>query len=55
MTYAIIGRYEGQKFSRDPEKVDTAESREDAETLLGEYRMAFGPEWTLWVEEGSDQ
>jgi hypothetical protein len=32
------------------EEVDTAETRHEADYMLGEYRLAFGPGWVLWIE-----
>ena len=46
MAYRIMGSYRGRA-----EEVDTADSEKEANRLLGEYRMAFGAGWTLWVEE----
>lgn len=42
--YVIWGRYGAQE-----EQIDETSSREEAETLLGEYRMAFGDNWELWI------
>lgn len=33
------------------EEIDTAETREEADYLLGEYRLAFGNDFTIWTEE----
>ena len=46
MSYRIVGKH------RDlfPEEIDTAETLENAEYLLNEYRLAFGVGWELWVE-----
>lgn len=44
--YKIMGKYKGRI-----EEIDTADDHKEAEFLLGEYRMAFGPDWTLWVQE----
>ncbi len=30
------------------EEVDTAATKKEAETLVSEYLMAFGPGWTIW-------
>ena len=40
----------GQLGSRTPERLDTSEDEQDAEYLVGEYRMAFGPKWKIWKE-----
>ena len=45
MTYAIMGKLPGAEL----EEIDTADTRDEAEYLLGEYRMAFGPDWILSV------
>ena len=46
-TYKIVGTYKGQT-----EDVETdIETMEDADYLLGEYRLAFGNNWTLAIEE----
>jgi hypothetical protein len=44
-TYYIMGKYRGQT-----EKVDTAHSEKSANYLLGEYRLAFGRDWELWIQ-----
>jgi len=33
------------------EEIDTAETREEAEFLLGEYQLAFGEDWKIWTED----
>jgi hypothetical protein len=43
VTFVIVGRYRGGKS----EVIDHAEGRKEAAYLIGEYRLAFGPEWTL--------
>lgn len=40
--YKITGRYRGRA-----EELDTADTLKEAETLVSEYRMAFGPEWSI--------
>ena len=50
MTIAIMGKYRG----KPTEKLDTAESSEEARTLVGEYRMAFGVGWTVWAEKDEE-
>jgi hypothetical protein len=47
--YQILGTYRGES-----EVLDEADSREDAEYLLGEYQMAFGPEWTIKLVKRRD-
>lgn len=34
------------------EEIDEAETHEEAEKLLAEYRMAFGDGWALWIKGG---
>lgn len=41
--YKIWAKYRDQ----DWEEVDEADNFEDAQYLIGEYRMAFGPGWTI--------
>ena len=41
--YKIIGSYRGGAF----EEVDTAGTLSAARTLLAEYRLAYGPNWSL--------
>jgi hypothetical protein len=41
--YEIVGCYKGCR----PEVVDTASDEGEAIYLLGEYRIAYGPKWTL--------
>jgi hypothetical protein len=38
----------GQLGSRAPERLDTADNEHNAEYLVGEYKMAFGPKWKIW-------
>jgi len=40
----------GQLGSRTPEKLDSADGEHDADYLVKEYRMAFGPKWKIWKE-----
>lgn len=48
MKYVIMGRYK----DRFEEKIDqTDQSRDYAEYLLNEYRLAFGSTWTLRIVE----
>jgi len=44
--YKIMGKLKGC----ETEEIDSAETAEDAEYLLGEYQLAFGSDWKLWVE-----
>lgn len=45
--YKIMGRYEGA----DTEEIDTTETKEEAEYLLSEYRLAYGNGWQLWIRK----
>jgi hypothetical protein len=47
--FEIIGMHHGKK-----EVIDAADSREDAEYLAGEYRMAFGPEWSIVIKRENE-
>jgi hypothetical protein len=44
-TYRIMG-----KSSFGTEEIDSADTRQEAEYLLAEYRLAFGPGWVLWID-----
>lgn len=46
MSYKIMGRYK----NRPVEEIDTAETHKEAQYLLGEYVMAFGSDWQIWIE-----
>ena len=47
-TYKLVGTLEG----REPEDIETdIEDMDTAETLQGEYIMAFGEGWTIVIEE----
>ena len=41
--YIIFGRYNGET-----EEVDQASTKQEAEYLVQEYRLAFGPGWQIW-------
>lgn len=43
--FVILGRYHGRT-----EEIDSFSSRKEAERMLVEYMMAFGPSWTLWIQ-----
>ena len=32
------------------EKLDTTKDKQEANYLLGEYRLAFGKDWKIWME-----
>jgi len=40
---AIMGRLEG-----NVEEIDRADDKDEARYLVQEYRMAFGPDWSIW-------
>jgi len=44
-SFDILGTYDGET-----ETVDTFDTREEARTMLGEYRLAFGPSWSLRIK-----
>lgn len=44
--FKIIGRLKGLP----KEEIDSATSEPEAIKLLSEYRIAFGSEWSLWIE-----
>jgi hypothetical protein len=44
MQYTIFAQYKGNT----PEEIETAETLEQAETLVGEYSMAFGQDFLVW-------
>ena len=43
----IIGTYRGKS-----EVIDTAKDQKEADYLVREYRMAFGPDWTIIAKAG---
>lgn len=45
MSWAIKGKYRGRT-----ELIDSSETYNEALALVGEYQLAFGPEWSIWVE-----
>ena len=49
--FVIKGRYRGWSIETVD---DTAETQEEADRLLVEYQLAFGSDWTLWIEEDTD-
>ncbi len=49
MRYAIMGAYRGER-----EEIDSADTIESARYLLGEYRMAYGADWRLWIRRERD-
>jgi hypothetical protein len=47
-TFRIMGSYKGT----GAEEIDTANDRATADYLLGEYRLAYGAGWSLWIIGG---
>lgn len=45
MIYLIIGKYR----TGMAELVDEFDSKDEAEQMLAEYRMAYGPDWLLYI------
>lgn len=45
--FQIIGKYAGCPA----EVIDEAETREDAEYMLKEYKIAFGSDWRLEIKK----
>ena len=41
--YKILAKYRGET-----EEVDTADTLQEAQYLVSEYRMAYGSEWIVW-------
>jgi hypothetical protein len=46
--FRIMGSYHGT----GAEEIDTANDRATADYLLGEYRLAYGAGWSLWIIGG---
>lgn len=44
--FKIMGKLPGL----ETEEIDSADTMKEARYLLKEYRMAFGPEWSLWIK-----
>ena len=44
--YVIMGKYRGNAG-----EIDQFETRKEAMRMFGEYRMAFGSEWVLWIRK----
>ena len=44
--YKIMGKY-----NDCTEEIDTADEWSEAIYMVDEYRMAFGSDWEIWVEE----
>lgn len=50
MTFKIMGEYRGNR-----EEIDEAETKKEAEQLAREYRIAFGEDWRIWIDESEDE
>lgn len=48
--YEIIGRYQGES-----EVIDTADTKQEAEYLVGEYRLAYGAGWSISYRKARKQ
>lgn len=44
---AILGKYKNLPI----ERIDEFDTKKEAEKMLVEYRMAFGPDFSLWIGE----
>jgi hypothetical protein len=44
--YKIVGRYKGC----EREYIDEFDTREEANAMLTEYKMAYGNDFALWIE-----
>jgi len=45
----INGKYQNQ----ETETVDEFETRKEAKEMIKEYRLAYGPGWSLWLSQRS--
>lgn len=43
--YKIMGKFQGQT-----EEIDVATNKLDADELIQEYKIAYGPAWRIWAE-----
>ena len=44
--FKIVGVYRGIR-----EVIDETDNKDDAEYLRREYALAFGKDWSVWVED----
>lgn len=42
------------KYQNDIEAIDTHEKLEGAQYLCGEYQLAYGQEWKVWISLTED-
>ena len=48
----VTGNYKIMGKSRyGTEELDEAKTEKEANYLLGEYALAYGPGWEIWIEE----
>lgn len=47
--YKIMGEYR-----RKTEELDEADTKKEADYLAREYRIAYGEDWRIWVDEEED-
>lgn len=45
-TFRIMGEYRGDK-----EEIDDTDCPKEARYLLREYKIAYGEDWRIWIEE----
>ena len=43
-------KIKGQRGKHNPVVLNTAETKDKAETLAQKYRVQFSEEWTIWIE-----
>ena len=46
--FVIMGKLKGS----EAEELDTADTKKEALYLQGEYIMAFGSGWRIWIKKG---
>ena len=51
IVYVIEGKYPGCSY----DEVDEFDTREEAEEMLKEYRMAFGKDYILYIREREEE
>ena len=47
--YKIMGEYR-----RKTEEIDEVDTKKEADYLAREYRIAYGEDWRIWVEEDEE-
>lgn len=48
-SYKIMGEYR-----RKTEEIDEVDTKKEADSLAREYRIAYGEDWRIWVEEDEE-